>query len=126
MIWIEQCISIIEKRANGQDEFDALRRHYSGDDNVSRRVAMADHLREMLHYKRNFTMLFNMFLYRMHNMFNIFRNKGYICPTARKCASYSGGFSTHNYKIRSRLLNLDHTLMASNIQRPLTTSQTLF
>ena len=46
----EQWIISIEKRTNGQDEFDALCRHYSGGGNISRRIAAADRLREKLYY----------------------------------------------------------------------------
>ena len=35
----EQWIRSIEKRANGRDNFDALRLHYTGEGNVSHRVA---------------------------------------------------------------------------------------
>ena len=40
----EQWISSTKKRANGWDEFDTLRRHYSGEGNVSRHVTTADRL----------------------------------------------------------------------------------
>ena len=71
----QQWISSIEKCTNIRDDFDALRRHYSGEGNSSRRVATAGRLQEMPHYKSNFAMMFNTFLDRMQKMFNIFRDK---------------------------------------------------
>ena len=44
----EQWIRSIKKHANVWDDFDALRLHYSGEVNVSRRVAMEDHPQETL------------------------------------------------------------------------------
>ena len=45
----QQWISSIEKCTNIRDDFDALRRHYSGEGNSSRRVATAGRLQEMPH-----------------------------------------------------------------------------
>ena len=52
--------------------------------------------------------------------------RGNRWPTAHKCAIDSGGFNTHNYKTQSILLKLEMNLMASHIQRQLTTSQLMF
>ena len=71
----EQCISSIEKRANGWNYFDALRRHYRGEGNVVRHVTTADCLRETLHYNIEREFSFNTFLDRMRKMFNIFCNE---------------------------------------------------
>ena len=72
----EQWISSIEKRTNSRDEFDALHRHYSGEDNISHRFATADHHRETLHYKSESALSFNTFLDRMQKMFNILLDEG--------------------------------------------------
>ena len=71
----ERWISSIEKRANGRDNFDDLRRHDRGEVNVSRCVATSDRLRETLHYKSECALSFNTFLDKMQKMFNIFRNE---------------------------------------------------
>ena len=72
----EQWTSTIEKYANGQDDFDALCRHYSDEGNFSHRSATEDRLRETFHYKSKRALSFNVFLDRMHKMFNIFYNDG--------------------------------------------------
>ena len=72
----EQWISSIKKRANGFDDFDALRHHYSGEGNVSRRVTTSDRLRKTLHYKSERALSFNTFLNMMQKMFNIFCDEG--------------------------------------------------
>ena len=72
----EQWVISIEKRANGQDEFDALRRHYRGEGNISRHIATEDRLRETLHYKSECAFSFNTFLDRIQKIFNIFCNEG--------------------------------------------------
>ena len=45
----EQWISSIKKRRNSRNKFDALRRHCSGESNVSRRVATEYCLQQKLH-----------------------------------------------------------------------------
>ena len=72
----EQWTSSIEKRVNGWDEFDALRRHYRSEGNVSRRVATVDRLQDIFHYKNDRALSFNTFLDRMQKIFNIFRDEG--------------------------------------------------
>ena len=68
----EQWISIIEKRANGQDNFDALFRHYRSEGNTSHRVTTVYRLRETLHYKSEHALSFNTLLDRMQTIFNVF------------------------------------------------------
>ena len=72
----ERWISSIEKSANDWDEFDALRRHCSGEGNVSRRIAMVDRLQDTLQYNSERALSFNTFLDNMQKMFNIFRDEG--------------------------------------------------
>ena len=72
----EQWIRSIEKCANGRDKFDALCHPYSGDHNVSHRIATVERLWKILHYKSERAMSFSMFLDRTKNMFNIFRDEG--------------------------------------------------
>ena len=69
----EQWIRIIENRANGWDDFDVVCRHYSGEGNVSHRIATADFLQETLNYKSECAMSFNTILDITHKTFNIYR-----------------------------------------------------
>ena len=55
---------------------EALRNHYGGEGNASRRIAAAEKLRETLHYKSERSMPFSIFLDRMQKMFNIFQEEG--------------------------------------------------
>ena len=55
---------------------EALRNHYGGEGNASRRFATAKKLRETLHYKSERSMPFSTFLDRMQKMFNIFQEEG--------------------------------------------------
>ena len=55
---------------------EALRNHYGGEGNASRRIATAEKLRETLHYKSERSMPFSTFLDRMQKMFNIFQEEG--------------------------------------------------
>ena len=72
----EQWISSIKKREDGRDQFDAFRCNYSGEVNISHRVATVDCFRETLHYKSEGVLYFNTFLDRMHKMFNIIHDEG--------------------------------------------------
>ena len=53
----------------------ALRNHYSGEGNMSRRIATAEKLRETLHYKNERALPFSTFLDKMQRMFNIFKEE---------------------------------------------------
>ena len=55
---------------------EALRNHYDGKCNASRRIATAKKLCETLHYKSERSMPFSTFLDRMQKMFNIFQEEG--------------------------------------------------
>ena len=54
----------------------ALREHYSGEGNASRRIATAKRMREGLHYKNERSLAFSIFLARMQKMFNIYEEEG--------------------------------------------------
>ena len=72
----EQWIKNLAPRVNGRLDMEALRNHYGGEGNASRRIATAEKLRETLHYKSERSMPFSTFLDRMHKMFNIFQGEG--------------------------------------------------
>ncbi len=57
-------------------DMQALRNHYSGEGNTSRRIAVAERTRETLHYKSERAMQFSAFLDKLQKMFNIFEEEG--------------------------------------------------
>jgi hypothetical protein len=64
----------------------ALRNHYSGEANTSRRIAVAKKTRDTLHYKSERAMSFSSFLDKLQKMFNIFDEEGEaISKTAKVC-----------------------------------------
>ena len=72
----EQWIKYLTPRVNGRCDMEALHNHYRGEGNTSRRIAMAEKLRESLHYKSEHSLPFSTFLDRMQKMFNIFKEEG--------------------------------------------------
>ena len=72
----EQWIKNLAPRVTGRLDMEALRNHYGGEGNASRRIATAEKLRETLHYKSERSMPFSTFLDRMQKMFNIFQEEG--------------------------------------------------
>ena len=73
---VEQWIKNLAPRVNGRLNMEALRNHYGGEGNASRRIATAEKLRETLYYKIERSMPFRTFLDRMQKMFNIFQEEG--------------------------------------------------
>ena len=73
---VEQWIKDLTPRVNGRHDMEALRNHYRGEGNASRRIAMAEKLHESLHYKSERSLPFSTFLDRMQKMFNIFKEEG--------------------------------------------------
>ena len=80
----EQWIKNLAPRVNGHLDMEALRNHYGGEGNASRRIAMAEKLRKTLHYKSERSMPFSTFLDRMQKMFNIFQEEGEELPENAK------------------------------------------
>ena len=72
----EQWIKDLIPRVNGRRDMEALRNHYGGEGNASRRLATAEELHESLHYKSERSLPFRTFLDRMQKMFNIFKEEG--------------------------------------------------
>ena len=72
----EQWIKNLAPRVNGRLDMEALRNHYGGEGNASRRIATAEKLHETLNYKCERSMPFSTFLDRMQKMFNIFQEEG--------------------------------------------------
>jgi hypothetical protein len=72
----EQWIKSISLKQSGRDDMIALRNHYSGEGNTSRRIAIAEKTRDTLHYKSERAMTFSSFLDKLQKMFNIFVQEG--------------------------------------------------
>lgn len=72
----EDWIKPVAKEKNGRSDMKALRHHFSGEGNSSRRIALAERLKETLHYRNEKAMSFETFLSKCQKMFNIFKNQG--------------------------------------------------
>ena len=72
----EQWIKPLEKAKDGRKDMEALRNHYSGEGNTSRRIAVAERYRDSLHYKNEKALNFTGFLDKIQTMFNIFETEG--------------------------------------------------
>ena len=72
----EDWIKNLEPHVNACRDMLALREHYSGEGNASRRIATAKQMREGLHYKNKRSLAFSIFLDRMQKMFNIYKEEG--------------------------------------------------
>jgi hypothetical protein len=71
----EQWIKPITRHQSGRQDMLALRSHYSGEGNTSRRIAVAERLRDSLHYKNEKSVQFFTFLDKLQKMFNSFEEK---------------------------------------------------
>jgi hypothetical protein len=71
----EQWIKPLARKQNGRADMEALRKHYSGEGNTSRRIAVAERIRDSLHYKNERAMQFSAFLDKLQKMFNIFEEE---------------------------------------------------
>lgn len=71
----EQWIKPHARRQSGREDMQALRKHYSGEGNTSRRIAAAEKLRDTLHYKNEKSLQFSTFLDKLQKMFNIFEEE---------------------------------------------------
>jgi hypothetical protein len=72
----EQWIQPLAQRQSGRDDMKALRSHYSGEGNTTRRIADAECARDSLHYKIEKSMPFSTFLDNLQRMFNTFKKEG--------------------------------------------------
>jgi hypothetical protein len=71
----EQWIKPLARKQSGRLDLKALRDHYSGEGNTSRRIAAAERLRDSLHYKNERALPFSSFLDKLQKMFNIFKEE---------------------------------------------------
>ena len=105
----KQWIKGLEVHGDGWRGMMALREHYSGEGNASRRIATAERMRESLHYKSECSLAFSFFLDRMQCMFNIYEEEQ---EEKQKFVSFLNGCNTHNYKIPSKHLKCISTWRA--------------
>lgn len=68
----EHWLKEIKKKHDGRQDMTALRSHYRGAGNQSRRINAAKKLHETLHYKNERALKFSQFVSQAKNMFNIF------------------------------------------------------
>lgn len=61
---------------NGRTDMLALKAHFSGEGNASRRITEAERIRNNLHYKSEQSLPFSTFLDRLQKMFNIYDKQG--------------------------------------------------
>ena len=72
----EDWIKTVSRYKNGRRSMKALRDHFAGEGNVTRRIAEAERLRDSLHYKNERSLSFESFLTKSQKMFNIFEKHG--------------------------------------------------
>jgi hypothetical protein len=71
----ENWIRNIAKYQDGRRDMFALRRHYAGEGNSTRRIADAKRIQNSLHYKTERALPFNKFLDSLQRMFTIFEEE---------------------------------------------------
>ena len=71
----ENWIRNIAKYQDGRRDMIALRRHYAGEGNSTRRIADAKRIQNTLHYKTEQALPFNKFLDSLQRMFTIFEEE---------------------------------------------------
>ena len=72
----EDWLKGVARYKDGRRSMHALRNHFSGEGNVTHRIAEADRLKKSLHYKNEKSMSFETFLTRAQKMFNIYDKQG--------------------------------------------------
>ena len=71
----EDWIKPVKRLKNGREDMKRLRAHFSGEGNASRRIAIAERLRDTLFYKNERAMTFELFCNKAQKMFNIFEQQ---------------------------------------------------
>ena len=72
----EDWLKSVARYKNGRRSMQALRNHFSGEGNATRRIAEADRMKKSLHYKNEKSLSFETFLTRCQKMFNIYEKQG--------------------------------------------------
>ena len=68
----EDWIKPVKSQKDGREDMKRLRDHFSGEGNATRRIAVAERLRDTLFYKSERSMTFEVFCHKVQKMFNIF------------------------------------------------------
>ncbi len=71
-VWVKK----IRRHQNGRMDMQALRSHYRGEGNQSRRITDAETMRDTLHYKGESSLPFATFLAKVQRMFNLYEQIG--------------------------------------------------
>ena len=71
----ESWIKSVARYQDGRRDMTALRRHYSGEGNSTRRISDAKRIQQTLHYKTERALPFNKFLDSLQKMFTIFEEE---------------------------------------------------
>ena len=80
----EQWLKEVTKKANGRLDMAALRSHFRGAGNKSRRIAQATQMQKTLHYKNERALPFNVFISKVKKMFNIYDECEESVPETQK------------------------------------------
>ena len=72
----EDWLKSVARYKDGRRSMQALRNHFSGEGNATRRIAEADRMKKNLHYKNEKSLSFETFLTRCQKMFNIYEKQG--------------------------------------------------
>ena len=71
----EDWIKPVKSQRNGREDMKRLRSHFSGEGNATRRIAVAERLRDSLFYKNERSLTFELFCNKAQRMFNIFKQQ---------------------------------------------------
>ena len=72
----EDWIKPVKAQKNGRIDMQRLCDHFLGEGNATRRIAVAERLRDSLSYKNERTMSFELYCNKVKRMFNIFEQQG--------------------------------------------------
>ena len=71
----EDWIKPVKSQKDEREDMKRLRDHFSGEGNATRRIAVAERLRDTLFYKNERSMTFEVFCHKVQKMFNIFEQQ---------------------------------------------------
>lgn len=80
----EDWIKPVKRLRNGREDMKRLRAHFAGEGNASRRIAVAERLRDTLFYKNERAMTFELYCNKAQKMFNIFEQQNEPWPEEAK------------------------------------------
>ena len=71
----EDWIKPVKHQKDGREDMKRLRDHFSGEGNATRRIAVAERLRDTLFYKNERSMTFEVFCHKVQKISNIFEQQ---------------------------------------------------